>query len=124
MAERANFRCEYCCIHEEDLFLSFGIDHIIPLKHGGDNHAENLAYACPHCNQHKGTDFATLLDDFNDVVMLFNPRKQDWSIHFRTSDGEILAKTRIGQATVRIFQFNQPDLVILRRLLTQVGRYP
>ena len=124
VAERANFRCEYCRIHEEDLFISFEIDRIIPLKHGGNDQFENLAYACPHCNQHKGSDFATLLDDFDDIVMLYNPRKHDWITHFETSRGEILAKTRIGRATGKIFQFNQADLVILRSLLMEAGRYP
>jgi hypothetical protein len=124
VAQRAEFRCEYCRIHSADLFLSFEIDHIIALKHGGNNHPDNLAYACPHCNQHKGSDFATLLNDFNDIVRLFNPRIDNWNIHFEAVNGEIVAQTRIGEASVKIFRFNQPDLLIIRRLLTQVGRYP
>lgn len=61
--ERADFRCEYCKIHQDDMFISFEIDHIIAQKHGGGNEIENLAYACPHCNQHKGTDMVTFIDD-------------------------------------------------------------
>jgi len=53
VAGRANFKCEYCRIHSDDMFLSFELDHIIPLKHGGTNDMENLAFACPHCNQHE-----------------------------------------------------------------------
>jgi HNH endonuclease len=124
VAKRAEFRCEYCRIHSDDLFLSFEIDHIIALKHGGGNHPDNLAYACPHCNQHKGSDFATLLNDFNDIVRLFNPRIDHWFDHFEAINGEILAQTRIGEASIKIFRFNQPDLLIIRRLLTQAGRYP
>lgn len=124
MAERAKFRCEYCQIHSYDLFLSFEIDHIIAIKHGGTNDIKNLAYACPHCNQHKGSDFATLLDDFNNIVVLYNPRVHSWTEHFETIDGEILPKTRIGQASIKIFRFNQLDLLILRKLLYEVGRYP
>lgn len=122
--QRAKFRCEYCKIHTEDLFFSFEIDHVIALKHGGTNDLDNLAFACPHCNQHKGSDFATLLDDFNDIVVLFNPRKHIWTDHFEFIEGEIIAKTRIGKASVKIFQFNKPDLLILRRLLSEVGKYP
>ncbi|WP_345264689.1 HNH endonuclease [Nibrella viscosa] len=124
VAQRANYRCEYCRIHSDDLFLSFQIDHIIPLKHGGTNTINNLAYACPHCNQHKGSDFATLLNDFTDIVLLYNPRTDLWTTHFEVVDGKIVAKTRTGQASIKIFQFNQPDLVILRRLLGLAGRYP
>lgn len=124
VAKRADFRCEYCRIHADDLFLSFHIDHIIPFKHGGTNDSDNLAYTCPHCNQHKGSDFATLLNDFSDVVLLYNPRRDLWGTHFEAVDGEIMARTRTGQASIRIFRFNQPDLIILRRLLSQIGRYP
>ena len=124
VAERAGLCCEYCRIHADNLFLSFEIDHIIALKHGVTNDLENLAYACPHCNQYKGTDFATLLNDFNDIVVLFNPRIHEWTKHFETIEGEIIPKTRIGQASLKIFRFNQPDLLIVRRLLNEVGKYP
>ena len=124
VAQRANFRCEYCHIHSDDLFLSFEIDHIIAIKHGGTSAIENLAYACPHCNQHKGSDFATLLNDFSEIVVLYNPRTHNWTEHFDISDGEIVAKTRIGQASIKIFKFNEPDLLILRKLLFELGRYP
>lgn len=124
VAQRASFRCEYCQIHSDDLFLSFEIDHIIAIKHGDTNAIENLAYACPHCNQHKGSDFATLLNDFNDIVVLYNSRIHNWTEHFDISDGEIIAKNRIGQASIKIFKFNEPDLLILRKLLFELGRYP
>ncbi len=124
VARRASFCCEYCQIHQDDMFIAFEIDHIISLKHGGGNEFDNLAYACPHCNQHKGSDLTTFLNDYDDIVALFNPRKATWSDHFETLDGEILAKSRIGQATLKLLKFNEPDLLILRRLLTQSGRYP
>lgn len=122
VAKRANSCCEYCLIHSDDMFLAFEIDHIIPIKHGGKNDIENLAYACPHCNQHKGTDFATITK--GDIIPLFNPRKEIWQEHFETENGEIISKTQIGEATLKIFKFNKPDLLILRRILHEVGRYP
>ncbi|WP_028526270.1 HNH endonuclease [Runella limosa] len=122
VAQRASFRCEYCRLHEDDMFLAFEIDHIIPIKHGGTNQVENLAYACPHCNQHKGSDFATLIDD--EIVRLFHPRLDDWHKHFETQQGKIIAKTLVGEATLKIFRFNHPDLLILRQLLSLQGRYP
>ena len=64
VAARAKNRCEYCRFHEDDMFVAFEIDHIISLKHGGDNHIDNLAHACPHCNQHKGTDLTTFIDNY------------------------------------------------------------
>jgi 5-methylcytosine-specific restriction endonuclease McrA len=124
VAKRAHYRCEYCCLHEDDLFLSFELDHIIAIKHGGSDDLENLAYACPHCNQHKGSDLVTVLDDSDEFVPLFNPRVLLWEEHFRVLEGEIIPKTNIGRATVKLLQFNSPDLLILRKLLHEVGRYP
>jgi hypothetical protein len=124
VAKRANYCCEYCRLHERYMFLAFEIDHIISLKHGGGNELENLAYSCPHCNQYKGSDLTTFLESYDDIVQLYNPRKQIWSEHFETLNGEIIAKTRIGKATVKIFRFNDPDVLILRRELSQIGLYP
>lgn len=124
VAQRANYCCEYCRLHERFMFLSFVIDHIISLKHGGGDETDNLAYACAHCNQHRGSDLTTFLDSYDDIVLLFNPRKHIWHDHFETIDGEILAKSRIGQASIKIFKFNEPDILILRRELSQAGLYP
>ena len=44
VALSSNFRCEYCRIHEDDLFFSFQIDHIISVKHSGESDIDNLAY--------------------------------------------------------------------------------
>lgn len=45
VAQRANYRCEYCRIHEDDTFYGCQVEHIISIKHGGSNSLENLAYA-------------------------------------------------------------------------------
>ncbi len=124
VAQRAGYSCEYCRLHQDYLFLAFEIDHIVSLKHGGGNELANLAYACPHCNQHKGSDLTTFLGSYDDIIPLFNPRKDLWSEHFETINGEIIAKSRTGQASIKIFRFNNPDLLILRQTLAQVGLYP
>ena len=45
VAQRANHRCEYCHVHQDDSFLGFEIDHIISLKHGGGNEIESIRFA-------------------------------------------------------------------------------
>lgn len=123
VARRANHCCEYCRVSEEDHFLGFQIDHVIAIKHGGTNDVDNLAYCCPHCNQNKGTDLATLVPS-GDIVPLFNPRKQTWSEHFSIDDGFILAKTSTGEGTISLLKLNDPDRLILRRVLEEAKRYP
>jgi 5-methylcytosine-specific restriction endonuclease McrA len=117
VAERAEFYCEYCHFNENDRFLAFEIDHVISLKHGGGNEIENLAYACPQCNQNKGTDLVTFLEEYDNIVPLFNPRKQDWNTHFYIQNGLVCGKTDIGEATIKLLKMNDIDLVILRQLL-------
>ena len=124
VAIRANHRCEYCRIHKDDLFFVYQIDHIISLKHDGITKANNLAYACSLCNQNKGTDLATYLSGSMRLVRLFNPRKDKWFEHFEIDNGEILPKTRIAAATIKVLDLNNIDRVILRQSLTIIGRYP
>ena len=83
------------------MFLSFELDHIIPIKHGGSSDLENLAYTCPHCIPYKGSDFATIFK--NEIVRLFNPRSDGWAEHFEIVQGHITSKSKIGEASVKKF---------------------
>lgn len=56
VAERAGNRCEYCQIPASLAFYVHEVDHVIPLKHGGETKEENLAYACWRCNRYKGSE--------------------------------------------------------------------
>jgi len=124
VAIRAANRCEYCRLHEDDMFVSFQIDHVIAQKHGGGNEIDNLAFTCPHCNQHKGSDLTTFIGRYDNIVLLFNPRKDRWDAHFETIEGEILPLSEVGIATIKLLQLNNVDLIILRKILSQIGRYP
>lgn len=42
-----------CAICRVDIAKSFHIDHVMPLKLGGDNLPNNLQLLCPSCNGHK-----------------------------------------------------------------------
>jgi hypothetical protein len=122
--KRANHCCEYCKVHEEDMYLAYEIDHIISIKHGGGNELSNLAYACPICNQHKGTDLSTFVDMYSNIVPLFHPRIHHWEEHFSIDFGEIIPLSDIGKGTIKLLQMNDVDLIILRRVLAASGRYP
>ena len=60
VAARAYYVCEYCLVHEEDAYHGCEVEHILSVKHGGLTLPENLAYACFHCNRHKGTDLGSM----------------------------------------------------------------
>ncbi len=55
--QRADHRCEYCQIHQEDSPLAaLHIEHIRPVNHGGTDDESNLGLACIDCNLHKGSN--------------------------------------------------------------------
>jgi 5-methylcytosine-specific restriction endonuclease McrA len=122
--ERARHRCEYCLIHEEDTLFPHELDHIVARKHRGGNRDENLAWACFACNAFKGSDIASIDIEIGQIVPLFNPRKDQWSRHFRLAGGHIIPRTSKGRVTEYLLQFNLPKLVKARQLLMQRGRYP
>jgi hypothetical protein len=124
VSDRAYRVCEYCLVHEDDLFHACEVDHIISLKHGGKTELENLANACFHCNRHKGSDLGSILPPKRDLIRFFNPRVDRWPDHFSLNAGRIVPLSEIGEVTARILELNHPDRVLLRRLLAEQGRYP
>jgi len=124
VGERAWHVCEYCLVHEQDLYHGCEVDHIRSVKHGGLAVAENLAWACLHCNRHKGTDLGSVNPRTGALVRLYNPRTDRWKDHFYWRAGRIESLTEIGEATVRLLDFNHPERVAFRKLLSESGRYP
>lgn len=121
---RADNRCEYCLLSEEDSTIRHTIDHIRALKHEGSSDAENLALACIDCNRNKGSDIATFDPDSQQLVRLFDPRHDIWREHFTLDKATIVGLTPIGRGTVNILQFNEPTRVQHRAFLQAKGNYP
>lgn len=124
VAERAQGRCEYCLLHQDDSLDTHQIDHVIPIKHGGQTVSENLAYACAECNHFKGTDFATVDQASGEIVSLFNPRTQQWREHFALEGARIAPLTAMGRATVELLRLNTEAHLLERETLIATGRYP
>jgi len=118
---RSKGRCEYCLMPQRFVLFAFHVDHVISLKHGGQTVIENLALACGTCNSNKGTDLGTVIGESDAIVRFFNPRKDNWEEHFEVYDGVIYAKTSIGQATIKIFRFNDIERILERKLLIEGG---
>lgn len=121
---RARRLCEYCRIHEDDTFLGCQVDHVIAEKHGGPTTAENLSYACTFCNRAKGTDIGSISAASGELTPFFNPRTDRWDDHFELNGVRIEARTVVGEVTVRILGFNEPDRLLERKALHAIGRYP
>ncbi|HMZ17201.1 MAG TPA: HNH endonuclease signature motif containing protein, partial [Blastocatellia bacterium] len=125
VALRADRRCEYC--HAPQLLVGqvFHLDHIKPFSVGGKTDAENLCYACAHCNTAK-SDYVTGSDPkTGKTVRLFNPRTDDWDKHFRWSDDfkELIGRTAIGRATIATLRMNDPLLQNARPIWLSTGYF-
>ncbi|MEZ4514860.1 MAG: HNH endonuclease signature motif containing protein [Chloroflexota bacterium] len=118
VATRAKQRCEYCLMAESESFAPMEVDHIVAQKHGGATVASNLAYCCPLCNKHKGSDVASYDPETGALTPLFHPRHDHWQEHFQVyRDGQIWPQTAVGRVTVTILQLNRPERVKERQLL-------
>jgi HNH endonuclease len=116
--QRAKHRCEYCLVHERDVWCAHEPDHIISEKHGGQMTLENLAWSCWDCNRRKSSDLASVDLETGRVIRLFHPRRDRWSVHFRLEDGWIIPLTAIGRVTEHFLQLNRDYAVASRRCPT------
>lgn len=119
---RARERCEYCRFHQShEPFHRFHIEHIVAEVHRGTDDPGNLALACHHCNERKGTNLSGIDPLRRRVVRLFDPRHQIWSRHFRFDEAIVVGRTQVGRATVAVLAMNAPERIELRRELIAEG---
>lgn len=115
---RAANRCEYCRLPQEVMpDAVFHIEHIVARQHGGADDMANLALACDRCNLHKGPNLAAVDPSSGDIVLLFNPRKEEWATHFGQAGAEVVGRTATGRATVSLLKMNAPERLELRASL-------
>ena len=121
---RARHRCEYCLLHEDDVWEPHQPDHIVARKHRGLTESANLAWTCSVYNRHKGSDVASIDEATGNIVRLFHPRRDIWTRHFRLVGGRIVPRTSVGRVTEFLLQFNRQDRVQVREILHGKGLYP
>ena len=119
---RADDRCEYCGLPQDLSELRFHVEHIVPRQHGGDDDPNNLALACPDCNLRKGPNLSAIDPESQQVVRLFNPRRDSWATHFAFRGERIAGLTPTGRATANLLAVNEPERLRIRRVAKQVGR--
>jgi hypothetical protein len=81
--------CNYCGSDEK-----LALDHIFPQKLGGKDNAENLIYACRHCNSSKGKkDLMEWMDSKGVFLPLMIIRRYLKLVFKYCSENEMLDKT-------------------------------
>ena len=119
---RGGSRCEYCRLPDwMEMAGPFHVEHVRARQHGGGDDVANLAWACSRCNRHKGTNLAGVDPDSNEIVALFNPRRERWEAHFELVGAQIRGRTAGGRATAWLLQMNAERRVELRAQLVRQG---
>jgi len=115
---RATDRCEYCQLPQSVASIRHGVDHIRAKKHRGKSDRSNTCLACAQCNTFKGSD-VTGYDPVSDqLVLLFNPRTDDWTDHFQWNGPILNGLTPIGRATIEVLKINLTVRIELRESLS------
>jgi HNH endonuclease len=130
--KRANYLCEYCHSSERLSPSRFTMEHVTPQSLGGSDSTDNLALACRRCNERR-YNFATARDpQTQQMVPLFNPRKQVWKEHFAwVNEGTVIrGATVIGRATCECLDLNderypeEDSIRATRRLWVRASLHP
>lgn len=102
----------------------FHIDHVIPTSKGGSDELDNLALACVSCNLSKSDRLSFVDSETSTAVAAFNPRLDDWNVHFRFEAYQLLGLTPIGRATIEALKLNSPNRILIRKAEESLGLYP
>lgn len=126
VADEAKYRCGYCLTVEKIIGAPMEIEHIVPESLGGETIEDNLWLSCSYCNDYKNDRVSAIDPLTNEVVSLFNPRRERWHDHFLWDNDatHIIGRTPIGRATVNALKLNRPHLVYSRTLWVMVGWHP
>ena len=130
--EKANYLCEYCHSPERLSANRFTIDHVIPRSVGGSDDISNLALACRRCNERRYNFVAGVDPETQEVVPIFNPRRERWDEHFVWLGGGVILQgiTPTGRATCIRLDLNdmrypeEDSIRATRRYWIQTGLHP
>jgi hypothetical protein len=117
--QRAQNRCEYCLLRQEDSVIAHHVEHIVAKQHGGTDEPGNLALACHRCNYRKGPNLTGIDPATGAIVALFHPRQDLWTEHFHMQGFRIEGLTPVARATVRVLAMNDARRLELRAILLE-----
>jgi len=123
--QRAGDVCEYCRLPQASQEATFHVDHVSPRSQGGPTEPANLALACVTCSLRKSARTSAVDPKTGNAAALFNPRTEDWLDHFDfTATWKVRGRTATGRATIEALGMNRSAIVLIRRELVLLNRFP
>ena len=124
VSQRAAGRCEYCGLSQVGQEATFHLDHVVPVAAGGQTIVENMALACVSCSLRKAARQTVIDPQSEEEVAMYNPRREQWSDHFRWEGVRVVGQTATGRATVAALDMNRPLMLAIRQEEANLGRHP
>ncbi len=122
--QRAYNHCEYCGLSQESQEATFHVDHVVPIRAGGETVVENLALACVSCSLRKSARQAAIDPQSGKEVALYNPRRDEWDDHFKWEGVQLTGLSAIGRATIVALSMNRTLILAIRLEEIKIGRHP
>ena len=122
--QQAKNRCGYYLLPQSLNPNLLEIEHLLATANGGTDDEENLWLACRLCNGYKGIQINAIDDETDQIVLLFNPRTQNWNEHFEWNNEVIVGKTPCGRATVKALKLNNEIILPVRKKWILAGWFP
>lgn len=96
--KRDSFTCQYCGSKAPDVILE--VDHIKPVKEGGDNDLMNLITSCFNCNRGKGKR------EIKDSSVIEKQRRQIEELNIKRQQLEMMLEWRDGLSDINAMMYN------------------
>ena len=123
--QRAGDVCEYCRLPQASQEATFHVDPVLPRSQNGPTELANLAPACVTCSLGKSARTSAVDPKTGNTAALFNPRTDDWSDHSAfTVTWRLRGRTDTGRATIEALGMNRTAIVLIRRELVLLNRFP
>jgi hypothetical protein len=96
--KRDSFTCQYCGTKAPDVILE--VDHIKPVKEGGNSDLMNLITSCFNCNRGKGKR------EIKDNSIIEKQRKQIEELNLKRQQLEMMLEWRNGLSDINAMMYN------------------
>jgi hypothetical protein len=102
-------------MHQALQGANFHVEHVMPSSRGGASDPDNLAWCCPACNLRKSDRIEVPDPESGELVPLFSPCRDTWSVHFHWEGHRVVGHTPVGRAMVLMLDLNHARRVLIRR---------